>query len=101
VFAVHTEPPPDPAVQEQGLVRWWRVDELNMPLDRWRAALHRLARREHVRVHTFRIPASVTDRDDGPDQMVYALWVDPADPASSPPHRRPQRCRPPVGSHCP
>jgi hypothetical protein len=84
VFAVRTDPPPDPAVQQQGLLRWWRVDELNMPFDRWRAALHRIARRDHVRVHTFRVPPTVPDRDDDPDQLVYAFWVDPADPRQTP-----------------
>jgi hypothetical protein len=84
VFAVRTDPPPDPAVQQQGLLRWWRVDELNMPFDRWRAALHRIARRDHVRVHTFRVPPTVPDRDDDPDQLVYAVWIDPADPRQTP-----------------
>jgi hypothetical protein len=84
VFAVRTDPPPDPAVQQQGLLRWWRIDELNMPFDRWRAALHRIARRGHVRVHTFRVPPTVPDRDDDPNQLVYALWVDPADPRQTP-----------------
>jgi hypothetical protein len=84
VFAVRTDPPPDPAVQQQGLLRWWRVDELNMPFDRWRAALHRIARRDHVRVHTFRVPPTVPDRDDDPNQLVYAFWVDPADPRQTP-----------------
>src|SRR4051794_8673376 len=101
VFAVRTDPPPDPAVQQQGLLRWWRIDELNMPFDRWRAALHRIARRGHVRVHTFRVPPTVPDRDDDPNQLVYALWVDPADPrqtpaASPPPAPRPRRRRPPT-----
>jgi hypothetical protein len=84
VFAVRTDPPPDPAVQQRGLLRWWRVDELNMPFDRWRAALHRIARRDHVRVHTFRVPPTVPDRDDDPNQLVYAFWVDPADPRQTP-----------------
>ena len=84
VFAVRTDPPPDPAVQQQGLLRWWRVDELNMPFDRWRAALHRVARRDHIRVHTFRVPPTVPDRDDDPDQLVYAFWVDPTDPRQTP-----------------
>ena len=84
VVAVRTDPPPDPAVQQQGLVRWWRIDELNMPFDRWRAALHRIARKEHVRVHTFRTSATVPDQDDGPDQLVYACWVDPAEPRQAP-----------------
>jgi hypothetical protein len=84
VFAVRTDPPPDPAVQQQGLLRWWRVGELNMPFDRWRAALHRIARRDHIRVHTFRVPATVPSRADDPDQLVYAFWVDPADPRQTP-----------------
>ena len=84
VFAVRTDPPPDPAVQQQGLLRWWRIDELNLPFDRWRAALHRIARRDHIRVHTFRVPPTVPDRDDGPNQLVYAFWVDPADPRQTP-----------------
>ena len=89
VFAVRTDPPPDPAVQQQGLLRWWRIDELNMPFDRWRAALHRIARRDHVRVHTFRVPPTVPDRDDDPDQLVYAFWVDPADPRQTTADPRP------------
>jgi hypothetical protein len=84
VFAVRTDLPPDPAVQQQGLLRWWRVDELNMPFDRWRAALHRVARKDHIRVHTFRVPPTVPDRDDDPDQLVYVFWVDPTDPRQSP-----------------
>ena len=84
VFAVRTDPPPDPIVQQQGLLRWWRIDELNMPFGRWRAALHRIARKEHARVHTFRVPATVPDRDDDPDQLVYAFWIDPTDPRQAP-----------------
>jgi hypothetical protein len=84
VFAVRTDPPPDPAVQQQGLLRWWRVDELNMPFDRWRAALHRTARRDHVRVHTFRVPPTLADRDDDPDQLVYMFWINPTDPRQTP-----------------
>jgi hypothetical protein len=84
VFAVRTDPPPDPAVQQQGLLRWWRVGELNMPFHRWRAALHRVARKDHIRVHTFRVPPTVPGRDDDPDQLVYAFWVNPADPRQTP-----------------
>ena len=84
VFAVRTDPPPDPAVLQQGLLRWWRIDELNMPFDRWRAALHRIARKDHVRVHTFRVPPTVPGRDDDPDQLVYAFWIDPTDPRQTP-----------------
>ena len=99
VFAVRTDPPPDPAVQQHGLLRWWRIDELNMPFDRWRAALHRVARHEHVRVHTFRGPPTVPDRDDDPDQLVHAFWVDPADPRQTPaasPPAPPRRRRQPL-----
>jgi hypothetical protein len=87
VFAVRTDPPPDPAVQQQGLLRWCRVDELNMPFDRWRAALHRKARKArkaHVRVHTFRVAPTVPDQNDDPDQLVYAFWIDPTDPRQTP-----------------
>jgi hypothetical protein len=83
VFAVRTNPPPDPAVQQQGLLRWWPVNELTMPFDRWRAALHQLARRDHVHVHTFLVPPPSTDRADfhdradhaGHDQLVYVAWA--------------------------
>ena len=71
-----------------------------MPFDRWRAALHRIARRDHVRVHTFRVPPTVPDRHDDPDQLVYAFWIDPADPPDTrriPPRRRPPLRRAPVG----
>jgi hypothetical protein len=99
VFAVRTDPPPDPAVQQHGLLRWWRIDELNMPFDRWRAALHRVARQEHVRVHTFRVPPTVPDRDDDPDQLVHAFRVDPTDPRQTPaasPPAPPRRRRQPL-----
>ena len=61
VFAVRTDPPPDPGVQNEGLLRWWRIDDLNMPFDRWRAALHRVARRERSGPHLPR-PAPVRQR---------------------------------------
>jgi hypothetical protein len=97
VVAVRTDPPPDLAVQ-QGLLRWWRVDELNMPFDRWRAALHRVARRDNVRVQTFLVPPSAADHDDPPDQLVYVVWADPAatrdtpdaSSATAPPHPQPE-----------
>jgi hypothetical protein len=78
VFAVRTDPPPDPAAQRQGLLRWWRVDELNMPFDRWRAALRRVGRRQGVPVHTFVVPPPSATHDDR-DQVVYAVWAEPAD----------------------
>jgi hypothetical protein len=78
VFAVRTDPPPDPAAQRQGLLRWWRVDELNMPFDRWRAALRRVGRRQGVPVHTFLVPPPSASHDHR-DQVVYAVWAEPAD----------------------
>jgi hypothetical protein len=96
VFAVRTDPPPDPAVQNQGLLSWWRVDDLTMPLGRWRAALHRAARQKNVRVQTFLVPPRIDHFDDR-DQVVYVVWADAADPrctpqpspAGSTPHPRP------------
>ena len=79
VFAVRTDPPPDPGVQNQGLLRWWRVDDLTMPVDRWRAALHRAARQKNVRVQTFLVPPCADGVDD-PDQLVYVVWADSTDP---------------------
>jgi hypothetical protein len=79
VFAVRTHPPPDPSAQKLGLLHWSRVDDLTVPFDRWRAALHRLARQGHVRVRTFLVPPSADGVDD-PDQLVYVLWADSADP---------------------
>jgi hypothetical protein len=98
VCAVRTDPPPDLAVQQQGLLRWWRVDELNMPFDRWRAALHKVARRDNIRVQTFLVPPPAADHDDPPDQLVYVVWADPAairntpdaSSATPPPHPRPE-----------
>ena len=75
VFAVRVDPPPDPYAETAGHVRWWRVDELGMPFRRWRTALHRIARRERARVHTFLVPPAGADRD-GPDQLVYLVWTD-------------------------
>lgn len=78
VFAVRTDPPPEPEAQRQGLLRWWRVDELNMPFDRWRAALRRVGRRQGVPVHTFLVPPPSAGLDHR-DQVVYAVWAEPAD----------------------
>lgn len=79
VFAVRTVPPPDPSAQRLGLLHWWRVGDLTIPFDRWRAELHRVARQGHVRVQTFLVPPS-TDGVDDPDQLVFVVWADSADP---------------------
>jgi hypothetical protein len=79
VFAVRTVPPPDPSAQRPGLLHWWRVGDLTIPFDRWRAELHRVARQGHVRVQTFLVPPSADGVDD-PDQMVFVVWADSADP---------------------
>jgi hypothetical protein len=80
VFAVRTDPPPDPAAQKLGLLHWWRVDDLNMPFDRWRAALHHEARPGNVRVKTFLVPPSSAAGVDTSDQLVYVVWADSTDP---------------------
>lgn len=79
VFAVRVDPPPDRCADGGGHVRWWHVDELGMPFSRWRAALHRTARRVDARVHTFLVPAHPTDPDTS-DQMVYLVWADAEPP---------------------
>jgi hypothetical protein len=81
VFAVRTDPLPDPAMQRQGLLRWWRTAELGMPFERWRAALRRVARREGALVRTFLVPHPVAHRGDRADQLVFAVWTDATDPA--------------------
>jgi hypothetical protein len=80
VFAIRTVPPPDPAAQILGLLHWWRIGDLTMPFDRWRTALHRAARQGNVRIKTFLVPPSSVDRVDDPDQLVYVVWADSADP---------------------
>jgi hypothetical protein len=95
VFAVRTDPPPDPAAQRQGLLRWWRVDELNMPFDRWRAALRRVGRRQGVPVHTFVVPPTSAAHGHR-DQVVYAVWAEPADVRGSAVPPRPGSGTPPV-----
>ena len=75
VFAVRVDPPPDPHSEQGRHVRWWRVDELRLPFRRWRGAMHRVARRERARLHTFVVPPEGADGD-GPDQLVYAIWVE-------------------------
>jgi hypothetical protein len=95
VFAVRVDPPPDPVAGRDGNVRWWRLADLTMPFHRWRAALHRVARREGARVHTFLVPTG----DDAPDQVVYLVWVDaeavvPAPVMPGPPARRSEEVRP-------
>jgi hypothetical protein len=100
VFAVRTDPPPDLAVEQQGLVRWWRIDELNMPYDRWRAALHRIARREHAgstpSVPQPRSPTEMT----APISWSTSSGSTGPIPAGHPPHPQPQRRRAPMRSHC-
>jgi hypothetical protein len=80
VFAVRTDPPPDPAAQKLGLLHWWRVDDLNMPFDRWRATLHHVARQGNVRVKTFLVPPSSAAGVGTFDQLVYVVWADSTDP---------------------
>ena len=79
VFAVRTDPPPDPAVQERGLLRWWPIDELNMPFDRWRG---RCAAQPAESTPGFTPstaqPPSQTARIT-PDQLVYAFWSTPVE----------------------
>ncbi len=43
VYAVRTDPPPESAGLEQRLLCWRPVDELDMPVNTVRAALHRFA----------------------------------------------------------
>jgi hypothetical protein len=83
VFAVRTDPPPDPTVHNQGLISWWRVDDLTVPLARWRAALHRAARQKNVRVQTFLVPPRIDHFDDR-DQVVYVVWADATHPRCTP-----------------
>jgi hypothetical protein len=74
VFAVRIDPPPSIVADQHGLLRRWRIDELGMPFRRWRAVMHKVARRQRARVHTFVVPPG--DSDD-PDQVVYVLWAGP------------------------
>jgi hypothetical protein len=74
VFAVRIDPPPSIVADQHGLLRRWRMDEVGMPFRRWRAVMHKVARRQRARVHTFVVPPG--DSDD-PDQVVYVLWAGP------------------------
>ena len=40
----HRPHPPTLLTQKLGLLHWWRVADLGIPFDRWRAELHRVAR---------------------------------------------------------
>jgi hypothetical protein len=91
VFAVRVRPPPDRLAGQGRFVRWWHVEELGMPFLRWRAALHRTARRERARTRTFLLPAGGADQA---DQIVYLVWAD-ADPIVPP------LAPPPPSSHAP
>jgi len=73
VFAVRIDPPPSIVADQHGLIRRWRIDELGMPFRRWRAVMHKVARRQRARVHTFVVPPGQSD----PDQVVYVLWAGP------------------------
>jgi hypothetical protein len=72
VFAVRIDPPPSIVADQHGLLRRWRIDELGMPFRRWRAVMHKVARRQRARVHTFVVPPGESD---DPDQVVYVLWA--------------------------
>jgi hypothetical protein len=74
VFAVRIDPPPSIVADQHGLLRRWRIDELGMPFRRWRAVMHKVARRQRARVHTFVVPPGESD---DPDQVVYVLWAGP------------------------
>jgi len=79
VFAVRIDPPPTADAEQDGLLRRWRLDELGMPFHRWRSALHRVARREHARIHTFLLPlaAGADGVACADEQVVYLLWAAP------------------------
>jgi hypothetical protein len=56
-----------------------RVDELNIPVEAWRAAMRHGARRVGAHIHTFLDPSARAT----PDRVVYAVRVDPPpDPAA-------------------
>jgi hypothetical protein len=74
VFAVRIDPPPSIVADQHGLLRRWLIDELGMPFRRWRAVMHKVARRQRARVHTFVVPPGESD---DPDQVVYVLWAGP------------------------
>jgi hypothetical protein len=75
VYAVRTDPPPDAAGMEQGLL-WWRpVDRLDMPVNTVRAALHRFAQAEGARLHTFLASHGPAGSGDRPGQLRYAVWA--------------------------
>jgi hypothetical protein len=92
VFAVRVDPPLDREEDRGAQVRCRRVDELGMPFPRWRATLHRAARRERTRVRTFLVPGRRAGRE-APDQLVYLVWADagPVEPVPATP-------RPSVGA---
>jgi len=77
VYAVRTDPPPEVAGLRQGLLWWRRVDQLDMPVDTFRAVMRRVARREGVGVHTFLTPRARGGLADPPGQLVYAVWAQP------------------------
>jgi hypothetical protein len=77
IYAVRTHPAPDVTGQQQGLLWWRRVDQLDTPLRIVRVALRRFARGEGVRLHTFLAPQGRTESGDPPSQLVYAVWAQP------------------------
>ena len=77
VYAVRTDPPPEIAVLPQGLLWWRRVDQLDMPVDTFRAVMRRVARREGVGLHTFLAPPACAGLANPPGQPVYVVWAQP------------------------
>jgi len=76
VYAIRTDPPPDVTAQQQGLLWWRRVDQLDTPVRAVRAALRRFAREEVVRLHTF-LALGRTESGDPPGQLLYVVWAQP------------------------
>jgi hypothetical protein len=77
VYAIRTDPPPDVTAQQQGLLWWRRVDQLDTPVRTVRDALRRFARGEVLRLHTFLTPQGRTESGDSPGRLLYAVWAQP------------------------
>jgi hypothetical protein len=83
VYALRTDGVPQDPAPTAGFLTWSRVDELGVPVERWRALVRRAGRNQGIRIHTFLI--TPTGSRAGVQPLIYTVTTaSPPEPARSP-----------------
>ncbi|MHA6785909.1 hypothetical protein ACVGOW_33670 [Pseudonocardia saturnea] len=80
VYALRTDGIPQSPAPTAGYLTWSPVDELGVPVERWRVLIRRAGRNQGIRIHTFLI----TPSGSGGQPVIYTVTTaDPPEPARS------------------